>query len=187
VDIVALQIPDVLVLAAKKYGDERGFFSEVYKQSALASAGVDASFVQDNHSYSAQSGVLRGLHYQAPPAAQGKLVRVIRGAILDVAIDIRVGSPSYGQHVAAELSYDAWNQIWVPPGFAHGFCTLTDHCEVLYKVTAEYAPALEQGLRWNDPALNIAWPFSGHEMKLSPRDQAWPDLNDIRSPFRFGA
>lgn len=185
-EVVPLEIPDVLVLSVKKHGDERGFFSEVFKQSAFAAAGVDQSFVQDNHSYSTQRGVLRGLHYQAPPAAQGKLVRVIRGAMLDVAVDIRVGSPSYGSHVKAEISERAWNQIWVPAGFAHGFCALTDQCEVLYKVTAEYAPQLEHGLRWDDPALGIEWPLKANEVTLSPRDKTWPDLKDLQSPFRFG-
>lgn len=179
----ALAIPDVLVLSPKKHGDERGFFSEVFKESLFTANGVDACFVQDNHSFSSQRGVVRALHFQAPPKAQGKLVRVVRGAILDVAVDIRIGSPTYGQHVSAEISAGAWNQIWVPAGFAHGFCTLTDECEVLYKTTSEYAPDLEGGITWNDPALGIDWPVAPSEATLSARDTRWPSFDKLQSPF----
>src|ERR1700683_4282716 len=133
--IERLELADVLLLTPTRHGDSRGFFSETFRADTLADYGVDATFVQDNHAFSVQKGVLRGLHFQVPPHAQGKLVRCTRGAILDVAVDIRSGSPTWGQHVAAEISASNWRQIWVPPGFAHGYVTLMDDCEVIYKVT----------------------------------------------------
>ena len=140
-NIQRLTVPDVLLIEPKKFGDARGFFSEVWSRRALAEVGLDADFVQDNHSLSTEAGVVRGLHFQKAPSAQGKLVRVVRGAILDVAVDIRVGSPTFGRHVSAVLSADNANQICVPKGFAHGFCTLEPDTEVFYKTTAYYAPA----------------------------------------------
>lgn len=184
-DVQALAIPEVLLLKPKRFGDDRGFFSEVFKESQARNAGIVERFVQDNHSFSAEKGVIRGLHFQAPPVAQGKLIRVTRGSIFDVAIDIRQGSPTYGQHVAAELSADNWSQLWVPPGFAHGFCTLEPNVEVIYKVTAEYSPTSEGGVMWNDAALGIAWPIAPSEAVLSGRDTKWPMLADLRSPFRY--
>jgi dTDP-4-dehydrorhamnose 3,5-epimerase len=177
------EIADVLLIRPKKHGDQRGFFSETFRASALREHGVDVDWVQDNHSFSAARGVVRGLHFQRPPTAQAKLVRVIRGAILDVAVDIRKGSPTYRRHVAAELSADNWAQMYVPAGFAHGFCTLTPDCEVLYKVSADYAPADEGGVLWNDPDLGIAWPIEAGEATLSPRDREWPRFRDFVSPF----
>jgi dTDP-4-dehydrorhamnose 3,5-epimerase len=176
-------VADVLVIEPKKFGDERGFFSETYSAKALAEAGFTSLFVQDNHSRSPKKGTVRGLHFQAPPFAQDKLLRVTRGAILDVAVDIRKGSPTYGVSVAVELSADKWNQLLVPKGFAHGFQTLTDDCDVLYKVTEFYAPQSEAGLLWNDPALKIAWPDT--PAFINDRDAAWPALADFDSPFVY--
>jgi dTDP-4-dehydrorhamnose 3,5-epimerase len=176
-------IPDVLILRAKKHGDHRGFFSETFRSVTLKEAGVDLEWVQDNHSFSASRGVVRGLHFQRHPRAQAKLLRVIRGAVLDVAVDLRSNSPTYGKHVAVELSEANWTQIYVPIGFAHGFCTLTEGAEVLYKVSAEYGPSEEGGLLWNDPDLGIDWPVDEREAILTERDRTWPPLRDLRSPF----
>ena len=179
-------IPDVLLIEPAKHGDARGFFSEVWKRSALAAQGFAVDFVQDNHSHSQAAGVLRGLHFQRPPAAQGKLVRVIRGAILDVAVDIRQGSPTYGRHVAVELSAANWRQLWVPRGFAHGFLTLEPDTEVIYKVDAEYDAAADAGIAWNDPALGIAWPLPPAGPQLSDKDRRAPKLAEIAPPFPAG-
>lgn len=182
-EIERLAIPDVLLLHAPKRGDHRGFFSETFRQDVFAEAGIDVRFLQDNFSFSAARGVVRGMHWQRAPQAQAKLVRCFRGAILDVVVDIRKGSPTYGQHVSAELSPDNWTQIYVPVGFAHGFCTLSENCEVFYKVTAPYAPECEGGLRWNDPGLGIDWPVSASGATLSARDLEWPDFDRFDSPF----
>jgi len=175
-------VPDVLLIEPVKHGDERGFFSETYSAKVLEGAGFTGTFVQDNHSRSPKRGTVRGLHFQAPPHAQDKLLRVTRGAILDVAVDIRRGSPTYGQAVAAELSAENWRQLLVPRGFAHGFITLTDDCEVLYKVTDYYAPQSEAGLLWNDPVLGIDWP-KAVEVFINARDAGWPTLAAFDSPF----
>ncbi len=180
-------IPEVLLVEPKRHGDARGFFSEVWKESALAAQGFRVRFVQDNHSFSAQKGVLRGLHFQRPPTPQGKLVRCTRGAILDVAVDIREGSSTYGQHVAAELSAENWRQLWVPRGFAHGFVTLTEDVEVLYKVDGEYDPATDAGIAWDDPDLGIAWPVPPGGPVLSDKDRKAPRLRDIAPPFPRGS
>ena len=180
-DCEPLTIEEVKLFRPKKWGDSRGFFSESYKASAFAAAGLTEIFVQDNHSYSAEAGVLRGMHFQAPPRAQGKLVRVTRGAVFDVAVDLRAGSPTFGQHVSATLSSENWTQMYVPPGFAHGFLTLVNHTEVLYKTTDEYASEAEGGLAWNDPDLSIAWPRT--PSNVAPRDQAWRRLRDLQTPF----
>ena len=180
-------IPDVLLLEPNRFGDARGFFSEVWKRSALAAQGFTADFVQDNHSLSREVGVLRGLHFQRPPTAQGKLVRVVRGRILDVAVDIRQGSPTYGQHVACELSAENWRQLWVPRGFAHGFLTLEADTEVLYKVDAEYDRATDAGIAWDDPALGIQWPIPPGGLILSEKDRTAPRLADIAAPFPAGS
>ncbi|HTK36756.1 MAG TPA: dTDP-4-dehydrorhamnose 3,5-epimerase [Caulobacteraceae bacterium] len=176
-------IPDVLLIEPKRFGDERGFFSETYSAKVLTGAGFTSAFVQDNHSRSPKRGTVRGLHFQAPPFAQDKLLRVTRGAILDVAVDIRRGSPTYGKAVAVELSAENWRQLLVPKGFAHGFQTLTEDCEVLYKVTDYYAPEAEAGLLWSDPALGIVWP--GLEAVINDRDAAWPALAGFDSPFAY--
>jgi len=182
--VTSLEIPDVRLIAAVKHGDHRGFFSETYSRRAFADAGIAAVFVQDNHSLSAAPGTLRGLHFQTLPHAQAKLLRVVRGAVFDVAVDLRWGSPTYGRHVSAVISAAAWNQIYVPVGFAHGFCTLEPDTEVLYKVTDFYAPAAEGGLRWDDPDLAIAWP-AGAGAVISERDRAWPRLRDLSRVFHY--
>ncbi len=169
-------IPGVLILEPKVFGDERGFFLESYNQEAFSAAvGQQVTFVQDNHSRSAKS-VLRGLHYQKAPHAQGKLVRVTRGSVFDVAVDIRPGSATYGQSVGVELSAENHRQMWVPPGLAHGFLVTSDSADFLYKTTAYYAPQAEGCIRWNDPHLGIAWPLHGTVPALSAKDAAAPGL-----------
>ena len=184
--IESLEIPEVKLLVPKKYGDQRGFFSEVYNRAAFAAAGIDIEFLQDNHSRSAEKGTVRGLHYQAPPFAQDKLVRVISGAVFDVAVDIRRGSPTYGHHIGVELSDAAWNQLLVPTGFAHGFMTLEPGTEVIYKVSAHYAPDHDFGVLWNDQDLNIAWPMAPTNVILSDKDREQPFFRDLVSPFSYG-
>ena len=168
-----------------KHGDRRGFFSETYNRKALAALGVDINFVQDNHSLSAEKGTVRGLHFQTPPFAQDKLVRVVRGSVFDVAVDLRQGSPTYGRHVSAVLSAEAWNQVLVPVGFAHGFMTLEPDTEVIYKVSDYYAPAHDNGLLWNDPALGIQWPLAENDALLSEKDRKLPGLAELVSPFNY--
>lgn len=180
--IVATAIPAVKLIMPKRFGDDRGFFSEVYSERIFAEI-EPLRFVQDNHSWSAKRGTIRGLHFQTHPFAQGKLVRVTRGRVLDVAVDLRRSSPSYGQHVAVELSAENWTQIWVPPGFAHGFCTLEDDCEVLYKVTAFYSAEHDRGLRFDDPALGIVWPVPAAELLLSDKDRRHPGLAELPPLF----
>lgn len=182
-----LAIPDVLLIEPRRFGDARGFFSEVWSRRSLAEAGLNVEFLQDNHSLSTEVGVVRGLHFQKPPSAQGKLVRVVRGAILDIAVDIREGSASYGQHVARVLSAENWQQLWVPRGFAHGFCTLEPDTEVLYKVDAYYDRAADAGIAWDDPALGIEWAVDLSEAILSEKDRAAPRLADIAPPFPRGS
>lgn len=181
--VTPLPLPEVIELRPATHGDGRGFFSEVYNARAFAKAGIDAAFVQDNHSLSGPVGTVRGLHFQVPPHAQAKLVRVPKGRILDVAVDIRAGSPTYGAHVAVELSAEAWNQLFVPVGFAHGFCTLEPDTEVVYKVSAYYAPDHDRGLLWNDPALGIDWPVRADEAVLSDKDRQHPPLADLPAYF----
>jgi dTDP-4-dehydrorhamnose 3,5-epimerase len=181
--VEALAIPDVLLIAPRSFEDARGVFSETWNQRAFAEAGIATTFVQDNHVRSAAAGTLRGLHYQIPPHAQGKLVRVIRGAIFDVAVDLRRQSPTYGRHVGAILSAANTHQIWVPVGFAHGYVTLEPDTEVLYKVTDYYAPGSEGGLLWNDPALGIHWPADAASVVLSDKDTVLPRLGSVSSPF----
>ena len=187
VQIEALDIPDVKLLTPEKHGDHRGFFSEVYNRRALAEAGIDIEFVQDNHSLSAERGTVRGLHFQAPPFAQDKLVRVVRGKVFDVAVDLRKGSPTFSRYVSAILSAEAWNQLLVPVGFAHGFMTLEPDTEVLYKVSNYYAPEHDRGLLWSAPDLAIRWPLGAEVAVLSPKDGALPTLGEIDSPFVWRA
>ncbi len=182
-NVVALDIPDVKLITPKRFGDSRGFFSEVYKGRAFAAAGIDIDFVQDNHALSGEVGTLRGLHFQKPPFAQTKLVRVTRGRIYDVAVDIRLKSPTYGRHVGVELSAENWAQLLVPAGFAHGYCTLEPNTEVLYKVDAYYAPEHDAGILWSDPALGIAWPVEPGKAHLSDKDNRLPVLKDIGPAF----
>lgn len=183
IEVEALAIPDVKIVRPKKFGDARGFFSETYSARAFAEAGIPDLFVQDNHSYSAPAGTVRGLHFQRAPHAQAKLVRVVRGRILDVAVDLRRSSPSYGRWVAAEISAEAWNQIYVPAGFAHGFCTLQPDTEIAYKVTDYYAPAEDGGVFWQDEDLRIDWPVGPDEATLSEKDRALPRLRDLPPLF----
>ncbi|MBX9592126.1 MAG: dTDP-4-dehydrorhamnose 3,5-epimerase [Hyphomonadaceae bacterium] len=183
--VQALEIPDVRLITPSIHRDERGFFSETFSVRALAAAGVNEHFVQDNHSLSVPAGVVRGLHFQSPPRAQGKLIRVLRGSIFDVAIDIRVGSSTFGKHVTAVLTADNRSQLWVPKGFAHGFCTLEPHTEVFYKVTDYYAPETDRGLRWDDPQLGIAWPVVATEAILSAKDRQHPMLSELSAYFRY--
>jgi dTDP-4-dehydrorhamnose 3,5-epimerase len=176
-------IPAVKIVTPKKFGDHRGFFSEVYSVKAWREAGLEYEFVQDNHSYSAEAGVIRGLHFQIEPFGQDKLVRVARGRVLDVAVDLRRGSPSFGRHVAVELSAENWRQLLVPVGFAHGFCTLEPNCEVLYKVTNLYSPAHDRGLAFDDPALGIDWRIDLAKAVLSEKDRRHPRLADLGPQF----
>ncbi|MGQ9489149.1 MAG: dTDP-4-dehydrorhamnose 3,5-epimerase [Anaerolineae bacterium] len=182
--IESTALPGVLVIIPTVYHDARGFFFESYNQEVWRAHGIDTIFVQDNHSKSVK-GTLRGLHFQLPPAAQVKLVRVVRGAIWDVAVDIRVGSPTFGRWVGVELSADNFRQLYIPIGFAHGFCVLSDEAEVLYKTSAVYSRQHERGIAWDDPQLNIAWPVTGP--MLSERDRHAPSLADYLNnrPFIF--
>ena len=177
-----LAIPEVVLVTPRAFADDRGYFIETYHQPSFRDAGIDATFVQDNASRSA-AGVLRGLHYQLDPMAQGKLVRVVAGAVFDVAVDIRTGSPTYGQWVGAELDDGDHRMLWVPPGFLHGFVTLSDTVHLSYKCTAVYSPAHDRGVRWDDPAIGIEWPVA--EPKLSPKDLAQPLLADAENTFVY--
>ena len=176
----------VRLISGKKFADGRGWFSEVYNARTFADRGVDATFVQDNQSFSRAQGTIRGLHFQTPPHGQGKLVRCLRGAIFDVAVDVRKGSPTYGQWVGAELSQDNGQQLFIPVGFAHGFITLAPDTEVFYKVTDFYAPPCDGGLRWNDPAIGVEWPgLAGEPPHLSEKDEKLPFLDEFDSPFPY--
>jgi len=178
--IKSLEIEGLLLIEPRRFGDERGVFSEVFKASALAEAGFHKTFIQDNLARSPQKGTLRGLHMQREPYAQDKLVRASRGAIFDVAVDLRPGSKTFGQSFSVVLSDDNWLQLLVPAGFAHGYCTLVDDCEVSYKVSAPYAADHEDGLLWSDPALAIPWPVAAGEVIVNARDAAWPTLGEWR-------
>lgn len=175
-------LPDVQVITPDRFGDGRGFFSECWNQADLAAAGVSLNFVQDNHSFSVQAGTVRGLHYQSPPHAQDKLVRCGRGAIFDVAVDMRQGSATYGQWVGETLSFENGKQLLVPKGFLHGFMTLTPDCEVLYKCTDHYAPQCDGTVAWDDPDIGILWPDVARPI-LSDKDATAPRLGDISPPF----
>lgn len=181
-----LGLPGVFLFTPKRFGDERGFFSETFSHRLFEDHVPGIQFVQDNHSLSRDAGVIRGLHFQTPPHGQGKLVRVPRGRVLDVVVDLRVGSPTYGEHVAVELSADNWQQLWVPVGFAHAFCTLEANTEFCYKVTDYYAPDCDAGIAFDDPDLGIDWPIEPSEAILSEKDRNLPRLKDFSSPFIFG-
>ena len=180
-----LAIPDVIEIVPPRHGDARGFFSEVFKRSAFEAEGIHIDWCQDNQSFSAELGTVRGLHWQAPPFAQDKLVRVLRGAIYDVAVDVRRGSPTYGQWVGIELSADKWNQLLVPVGFAHGFMTIQPDTEVMYKVSAPYSPEAEGAIRWDDPDIGIDWPDLGVEPVLSGKDKIAPAFADLVPVFDY--
>ena len=183
--IIDTDISEVKIVISPRINDLRGFFSEVWNIRKFLSIGVEATFVQENHVHSLVKGTLRGLHYQAPQAAQGKLVRVARGAIFDVAVDIRRGSPTFGCYARAVLSADNWNQFWVPPGFAHGYCTLDDDTEVLYRVTEFYSPRHDRGIAWNDPQLGIEWPTTSAPAVISERDRKLPRLANQPDLFTY--
>ena len=176
-NVVSLSIPEVKVLTPVRHRDPRGFFSETWQQQRFADAGIPGPFIQDNHAVSTERGVVRGLHLQIGPNAQGKLVRVLKGAIWDVAIDIRTGSPTYGQHVGATLSAENGSQLWVPKGFLHGFCALEADTDVMYKVDAPYDRAAERGIIWNDPTLALPWPLEPGAAIVSDKDQELPGLD----------
>jgi dTDP-4-dehydrorhamnose 3,5-epimerase len=184
-DLRRLSIPDVLVLRPRRHADDRGYFMESYSCAAMATLGLEPVFVQDNLSLSRQVGTLRGLHYQRPPKAQAKLIQVIQGRILDVAVDVRRGSPTYGRHAAVELSADSGEQVFVPSGFLHGFVTLEQDTLVLYKVDAPYAPECEGSVRWDDADLGIDWGVSAGAATLSAKDAAAPAFADFDSPFVY--
>ena len=176
----------VVLFGPKRFGDDRGWFTETFNARNFARVGIAEPFVQDNHSLSRPVGTLRGLHFQTPPHGQAKLVRCIRGRILDVAVDVRRGSPTYGRHVAAELSAENGEQLFIPVGFAHGFVTLEPDTEVTYKVTDFYAPECDGGIRWNDPDIGIDWPLAAASGPvLSPKDEKLPFLKDFDSPFPY--
>jgi dTDP-4-dehydrorhamnose 3,5-epimerase len=179
-----IQRPRLIV--PKRFGDARGWFTEVYSEPAFIARGIDCRFVQDNHSLSVPRYTLRGLHFQTPPHGQDKLVRCIRGRIFDVAVDVRAGSPTYGKWVGAELTAENGHQLFVPIGYAHGFLTLEDDCEVSYKCSDFYAPQCDGGIRWDDPAIGIDWPMpAGTVPELSTKDAALPLLNEFASPFPY--
>lgn len=176
----------VRLFTPPRYADSRGWFSETYNMETFAKSGLNTRFVQDNHSLSSAPFTLRGLHFQRPPRAQAKLVRCVRGRIFDVAVDLRLGSPTYGQWVGAELSAENGHQLYVPAGFAHGFLTLEPGCEVCYKCSDVYAPEQDGGIQWDDPDIGIAWPIpKGITPILSPKDAALPPLSGFSSVFAF--
>jgi dTDP-4-dehydrorhamnose 3,5-epimerase len=178
-----LHIPDVVLIVPPRFEDKRGWFMESYNAARLAERGIKNEFLQDNQAFSRDAGTVRGLHFQRPPAAQAKLVRVLRGAIYDVAVDLRKKSATYGKFAAAKLSAKGGEQLFIPAGFAHGYCTLENETEVLYKVDAGYAPGAEGGIVWNDPDLKISWPVDPKNVFLSEKDLALPHFRDFESPF----
>lgn len=176
-------LPDVILVEPRAFGDERGFFMETYKKSEFEKNGIPGDFRQDNHSRSTKRGVLRGLHYQKDPHAQGKLVRCVTGEVFDVAVDIRKGSPTYGKWVAATLTAENRHALWIPPGFAHGFLTLTDLADVTYKTTNEYSAPHDRAIRWNDPAIGVRWPLA--DPLLSKKDAEAPTLEEADNDFAW--
>jgi dTDP-4-dehydrorhamnose 3,5-epimerase len=181
-DIIPTPIPEIILIRPRRLADKRGFFSETFNQNHLKQAGITFSPIQDNHALSHQKGTIRGLHWQAHPMAQAKLVRVLKGAIFDVVVDIRPASPTFGRHVAVELDAESWLQMFIPPGFAHGYCTLTPDAEIFYKVDRPWSQPHERGLRWNDPDLGIPWPVTPEQAVLNPRDAAFPLLHALDLP-----
>jgi dTDP-4-dehydrorhamnose 3,5-epimerase len=183
VEVTDTGFDDVKILTPKRYADDRGWFEEAWSKRDLAAAGIDADFKQDNMSRSEKRGTVRGLHLQAPPFDTGKLIYVAAGAVLDVAVDVRRSSPRYGEHVAIELSAQNGRKLWLPSGFAHGFCTLSDNCIAIYKNTGYYAPDAEHGILWNDPDLAIDWPVEPDRAILSPKDAGLPGFRDLPDLF----
>jgi dTDP-4-dehydrorhamnose 3,5-epimerase len=183
--VTRLAISDVVLLRPKRHGDARGYFVESFNDRAFRREVCAATFVQDNEALSAQAGTVRGLHFQRHPTAQGKLVRALRGAIFDVAVDIRRGSPSFGRHVSALLSAETGDQLWVPPGFAHGYCTIEPDSMIAYKVTDFYSAADDAGLAWDDPALGIVWPVAPGAAMLSDKDRRQPKLADLPTVYTY--
>ncbi len=184
-EVTTTAIPDVKIVTPRRHGDSRGFFAEIYNRRTWADHGLDFDFAQDNLSLSATVGTVRGLHFQAPPHAQAKLVSVLHGAALDVAVDIRAGSPSFGHHVAIPLSAEDGRQLLIPVGFAHGFCTLRPDTLFAYKVTGYYAPDHDKGVLWSDPALGIDWPVTAAAAIVSDRDAAQPTLAELPAYFTY--
>lgn len=185
IECIPTSIPVVRILSPRRHGDARGYFSETFNRRNLVEAGIDFDFVQDNESLSATAGTVRGLHFQIPPFEQTKLVRVLTGAIFDVAVDLRAGSPTYGKHVGVKLSAEEGNQLLVPAGFGHAFCTLTPDTRVFYKVDQYYSAAHDAGLFWNDLDIGIEWPVTAAHAVLSDKDSRLPAFADFRSPFAF--
>jgi dTDP-4-dehydrorhamnose 3,5-epimerase len=183
VKITPLEISGLLLIVPKRIEDSRGYFAELYNEKLLAEAGEPVGFVQDNFSLSRKKGTVRGLHYQTPPRQQAKLVRVSRGRILDVALDLRSSSPSYGKHISRELSAESGEQLFIPAGFAHGFCTLENDTEVVYKVSDFYDPQTEHGVLWCDPDLNISWPVEPSQATVSEKDAKQPSFKDMQKHF----
>jgi dTDP-4-dehydrorhamnose 3,5-epimerase len=182
--VLSLDIPEVKIYTPRRFSDARGVFSETFSAKIWREAGASGDFVQDNQSCSTARGTIRGLHFQTPPFAQAKLVRVLRGAIFDVAVDIRSGSPTFGRYVSATLTADEGNQMYVPVGFAHGFCTLEPETEVFYKVSNYYSPESEGGICWDDPGIGIAWPIRD-AVTLSEKDARLPALTDVVTGFQY--
>jgi dTDP-4-dehydrorhamnose 3,5-epimerase len=172
-------------ITPRRYDDDRGWFMESYSKRSLGEYGIETEFVQDNHSYSAERGTIRGIHFQSPPNAQAKLVRCIVGAVWDVVVDLRSGSPTFGKWAAIELTASGGEQIFMPVGFGHGFVTLTPQAEVNYKASAYYAPESEGGIAWDDPELQIDWPLHGSQPRISPKDAQLPRLTTFQSPFVY--
>lgn len=180
-------IVGVMLISPQRYGDSRGYFAETFRADRFSAEVSDAVLVQDNQSFSAEVGTVRGLHFQLTPRAQGKLVQCLAGSILDVAVDLRKGSPSFGKHVKAELSAENGHQLWVPPGFAHGFCTLQPNSIISYKVSDYYSPEHDRGLLWNDSELGIEWPVDSNMAVLSAKDKVQPRLADLKTLFVYKA
>ncbi len=187
VTVEETSLPGLLVVTPARHGDERGFFSESWNRAALAEQGIDIDFVQDNHSLSQNVGTVRGLHFQAPPHAQAKLVRCGRGRLYDVAVDIRAGSPTFGKWVGVELSFENGKQILVPEGFLHGFVTLEPETEIIYKCSDYYAPESDGAVRYNDPEIGIDWGITPDQAVISEKDAAAPLLSEIETPFVYEA
>lgn len=185
-EVRELALDGVLLITPRRHADERGFFSEVYNARDLAAAGVDLEFVQDNHAHTVRAGTVRGLHFQIPPHPVAKLVRVAAGAIFDVVVDVRSDSPDFGRHLAVELTADEGQQLLVPVGYAHGYCTLAPDTDVVYKVTDHWGPDVDVGFRWNDPAVGIDWPVDEEHAVLSDKDRALPLLSELPPYFSHG-